>query len=161
MNLYQIDQQIEALIQESVDLETGEILPDASAKLDVLIQDKNQKIINTAKFIKNRSAFVDAMKGEIKKLSERIKSEESKMSWLEDYVKHYMAYGEKYEDPQCVVSLRKTSRVEVGDINLIPSNYRREKVEVSADKKAIAEAIKSGSTVNGAQLIETFSLQIK
>ena len=61
MNLYQIDQQIENLIQASVDLETGEILPDASTKLDALIQDKNQKIINTAKYIKNRSAFVDAM----------------------------------------------------------------------------------------------------
>ena len=161
MNLYQIDQQIENLIQASVDLETGEILPDASTKLDALIQDKNQKIINTAKYIKNRSAFVDAMKGEVRALSERIRSEESRMSWLEDYAKHYMAYGEKYEDPQCVVSLRRASRVEVGDINLIPDNYKREKVKVSADKKAIAEAIKSGSTVNGAQLIETFSLQIK
>lgn len=161
MKLYEINREIEDLFESSVDKETGEISSDASAKLDELIKDKNQKILNTAKFIKNRTAFVEAMRAEMKALQARVRSEEVRMEWLENYAKTYMAHGEKYEDAQCAVSLRKSSRVDVKDINLIPADYKKEKIEITADKKAIGDAIKSGKIVDGAVVVDTYSMQIK
>lgn len=161
MNLYQINSEITALIDSSVNSETGEISSDISAKLDQLIDQKDQKIINSAKYIKNRSAFVDAMKAEIKALQERVKSEEKKIEYLEGYAKTFMVHGEKYEDSQCCVSLRKSQRVDVLDINLVPQEYKKEKVEITADKKLIADALKSGAVIAGTKLTENYSLSIK
>lgn len=161
MKLYEINREIEDLIENSVDHETGEIAPDVNERLDALIQDKNQKIINAAKYIKNRSAFVEAMRDEVKKLQARIKSEETKCFWLEGYARAFMDHGVKYEDSQCCVSLRRASRVEVLDLEKIPTDFKKEKVEILADKKLIADAIKGGKQVEGACLVDAYSLQIK
>lgn len=161
MNLYQINSEITALIDSSVNPETGEISSDVSTRLDQLLEQKDQKIINSAKYIKNRAAFVDAMKSEIKSLQERVKSEERKIEYLEGYAKAFMTHGEKYEDAQCCVSLRKSQRVDVLDINLVPQEYKKEKIEITADKKLIADALKAGAQIEGAKLTEGYSLQIK
>lgn len=161
MNLYEINKEILDLIDNCVDRETGEIAIDANERLDGLLKDKNQKIINTAKFIKNRLAFVEMMKQEVKHLQARVKSEESRMEWLETYAKNYMVHGEKYEDPQVSVSLRKSSRVDVLNMDLIPQEFKRVNIEVSADKKAIGDAIKSGKEISGAIVADAYSIQIK
>lgn len=161
MNLYQISKNIEDFIESVVDPETGEISEDASARLDSFYQERDQKILSTAKFIKNKSAFIEAIKSERQALAEREKREERRLEWLEGYVRSHMEPGKKYEDAQCSVSLRRSSRVEVIDLNLIPSNYKKEKVDVSPDKKAIGDAIKNGEAIKGARVVENYSLQIK
>lgn len=161
MNLYQINNQITDLIDSAVDIETGEIAEDVSSKIDALIAEKDQKILNCAKYIKNRSAYVDAIRQEIKSLQERAKREEKKLEWLEGYVKNFMVHGEKYEDAQCAVSLRRSARVDIVDLNVIPAEFKKEKIEVVADKKLITDAIKNGQEVAGAKLTENYSLAIK
>jgi hypothetical protein len=51
--------------------------------------------------------------------------------------------------------------VDVPDVAALPEAYRVVKTEVSADKKAIAAALKAGEAVPGASLVEGVSLQIR
>ena len=161
MNLYAISKNIEEFIESVVDPETGEISEDACSRLDAMFEQRDQKILNTAKFIKDRSAFIETMKAERKSLADRIERESRNLEWLGDYAKYYMERGKKYEDAQCSVSLRRSSRVEIDDINLIPAFFKKEKVEITADKKLIGDAIKNGEAIDGARVVENYSLQIK
>lgn len=161
MNLYAISKNIEEFIESVVDPETGEISEDASARLDSFYEERDQKILNTAKYIKNRSAYIDAIKSEMKSLADRAKREERKIEWLGDYAKSFMDPCKKYEDAQCSVSLRRSSRIEISSLTFLPVIYKKTKVEVVADKKAIGDAIKNGEEIPGACVVENYSLQIK
>jgi hypothetical protein len=59
------------------------------------------------------------------------------------------------------LSLRRSEAVEVVNIDQLPESLVTVKKTVSADKLKIKEAIKAGQNVEGANLIENYSLQIK
>ena len=60
------------------------------------------------------------------------------------------------------MTVRKNpASVDVLDENLIPSEYKKEVVEVKVDKKAILADLKEGVVVEGAALKNSTSLMIK
>lgn len=59
------------------------------------------------------------------------------------------------------VSLRRSEKVIIDDIDAVPEEFKRTKTTVEADKKLIKESVKNGTEVVGAHIEESVSAQIK
>lgn len=152
-SLYEIDGRILALINE----ETGEITD--FEQLDKLQMERENKVENIALLIKNLKAEESSYKAEKEAFEERQRKAKFKRESLEQYLLGFLN-GEKFKTNKVECSFRKSQRVVVDDVFLLPEEYIRYK-EPDADKTAIKEAIKEGKEIAGATLIEVLNLQIK
>lgn len=153
MNLYEIDQEI----MNCVDMETGEIID--PVRLDELQMDRDTKIENIACWIKNLNADAEAFKAEKQSFADRQKTAENKAESLKRYLANYLA-GQKFSTPKVAISFRKTSSVNVTDISQLPEEFLKF-ADPTPDKTAIKNAIKAGTTVTGAEIVEGQSISIK
>ena len=164
MNIYEINKAIEDILEDgfSVDEETGEILFDES-NLNALNAEISEKIENVACYIKNLTADISALKEEEKNLNARRKQKERKIDSLKGYINYAMELSgrKSLESPRCKVSYRKSSSVEVPDINALDKDYITKTIEIKPNKVAIKEALKEGKTVEGAEIVERQNLLIK
>lgn len=161
MTLYEINAQLEELIANSVDPETGELVIDPAA-LDDLNLEREEKVEGIALYIKDLKATAAAIKAEMDNLKARYDSAKNKAERLTDYLKENL-HGEKFSTPKVAISYRNSTSVEIiPGIFFTPANekYFRLK-DPEADKKAIADAIKAGETIEGAELISKQSMTIK
>lgn len=84
-------------------------------------------------------------------------------SYLDGYFKSTISDVNKYkfEATQGKISYRKSDSVNIENIDIIPKEFIKEKVEISADKTEIKKAIKNGHSVDGAILVTNLNMQIK
>jgi hypothetical protein len=68
---------------------------------------------------------------------------------------------DKIESSLFKLSLRRSESVEVVNIDQLPESLVTVKKTLSADKVKIKEQIKNGVPVEGAVIVENYSLQIK
>lgn len=153
MNLFEIENEI----MNCWDQETGEILD--SDRLDQLEMERDTKIENIALYIKNLTADAEALKAEKQSFAERQKAAENKAESLKKYLANYLA-GQKFSTPKVAISFRKTSSVNVTDISQLPEEFLKF-ADPTPDKTAIKNAIKAGTTVTGAEIVEGKSMSIK
>ena len=177
-NLYEIDYQLRVLEDYMCDPDTGELLDEESvnAKFDEIQMALNEKIENSMCFYKNLQSDIEAFKEEEKKLAQRRKVKENLAERVKNRIDNYvtMQFTDeegnvdkdnlnkwKFETPKVKLSYRKSDSVEVSDINLLPKEYVKEKVELSADKTALKKDIKSGKEINGAKIVTNLNMQVK
>lgn len=159
MKLYEINQQIEALLDACTDHETGEFAPTAEAEeqLAALEIERGEKAINLACYLKGLDAEAVAIAEEESKLRTRRQSINRRIEWLKNYLEaNYQ--GESIKDPRCVISWRKSTVVWI-DERLLGEQYWR--VTRDPMKQKIKDDIKSGIDVPGARLHEVQHIQIK
>lgn len=154
MSLYTINQEI----LNCVDLETGEITD--FDKFEALQIERNEKLENIALWVKNLTSQAEALKAEEKAFSERRKSAENKAESLKRYLDSSLK-GQKFNTTKVAISYRKSTSVDVLDVEKLPEAYRKTVTTVSADKVAIGAALKAGELVDGATLITNENIQIK
>lgn len=176
-SLYEIDERLRILEEYMVDSETGELLSEEEfyKKLDEVQMALNEKIENTMCFYKNLMSDVESFKAEETKLAQRRKVKENLAERLKTRINDYIVFQFtdengvvhndqlnkwKFETPKVKISYRKSEKVEA-DIDTIPKEYIKEKVEYSVDKTAIKNAIKNGATIEGAQLVTNINMQVK
>ena len=63
--------------------------------------------------------------------------------------------------PTLKINFRKSESVDIADLNLLESEYKKVTITETADKTAIKDAIKNGIQVTGAVLKTNLNLQIK
>ena len=163
MKIYEIDQQIERMIAEAVDPETGELNLDYEA-LDALQMERAAKVENLALYIKNRTATAAALDAEIKALTARKEAAQGDADRCKDYL-GYVLQGQKFETPRVAVSFRRSQKVDLapGWIDWAKDNRAdllRQK-EPEADKVAIGKLLKSGEQIPGASLADSVTMTIK
>ena len=166
MKLYEINEQIEALLsREVIDIETGEVLDDNGfEELKSLEAERDLKLENIGLFIKNLDADVLAIKEEEKKLADRRKVKENKAKSVKQFLSDYLQIEDlkKFETAKIKLSFRKSESVNVTvAAEKLPSEYYKEKTEYTADKIEIKKALKAGVEIVGAELVESNNLQIK
>ena len=155
MNIYEIEQ----AIMDLVDPETGEIA-DFEA-LDALSMARKEKIENVALWIKNLNAEAKAIREEEKALAERRGAAETKADSLQRYLDR-MLDGNKFSTPKVAISYRKSKAVEIADEEaFIKAGAYLVPQDPKIDKKAISEALKNGTVIAGAELVERNNIQIK
>lgn len=163
--LYEIDYNLYQLLENEmvVDEETGEILFEES-DIDNLLLSRDQKLENTACYIKNLMSDIDQIKAEEKSLKERRQTKEKKVERLKSYLANSMLlFGDKkFETPRVALSFRKSKQVEIEPNVHLPQEYVKVKVEESPDKTKLKDAIlKQGIVIDGVKVVEKENLQLK
>lgn len=161
MTLYEINAQIFELI----DPETGELKDyEAFAQLHM---DREQKIENTALFIKNLEAEAKAIKAEEDALKARREPLENKAKRLRKYLEDALC-GDEFHSSKCAVTYRKSKALEVEDTAALAywleENGFRDLVVYAAptvSKTEVTKLLKSGTEIPGAVLAERSNLQLK
>jgi hypothetical protein len=145
--LFEINHQIQDLIAQNIDPDTGMINPDIDDELEKLEMQKEQKILNVAKFIKNLESDALQHKEESKRQSERARKLQNKADWLRGYIYTNMNQNEQYEDAQACVSYSKKPSIEIDKFveedpqKHLTDNFIRWKRTQAIDKKVLLEFI--------------------
>lgn len=149
--------EINAEIENCVDMETGEILD--IEKLEKLQIEFDEKVENIALWIKNLNAEAEAVKKEKNALAARQKACENKEQDLRNYLSSFLN-GQKFKTARVSISYRKSESVEVSDISALDPEYYKV-IQPEADKTKIKNAIKNGMSLAGVSLIEKQNIQIR
>ena len=172
-NLYDIDSRLVTLLDEYFDTEDGTIYEseeDLAQKIDEVALALDTKIENIGCYIKNLEADVEALKKEEGNLKARRVSAERKIEGLKRYLDGYLTacYPNeddkakwKFKTPKVVLGFRKSTTVEVPDLDKLDKRFIREKIERVADKMALKDILKKGNKVDGAFLKQNINLNIK
>ena len=166
MNLYTITQDFNDLLdmlsqaQEENDLDQVALI---ESGLEITQDNFKDKATNYVKFIRSEEAGLSAIDEEIKRLTALKKSKVSKIDNLEARLSNSMqSIGfDKFDLGLFKLSFRKSTSVEVIDIEQLPDSYKRVKTTIDPDKVAIKKAIEAGQEVSGATIKNSVSLQIK
>lgn len=155
MTLYEINEAIMAC----VDVETGEIID--IDRLNALEMERDRKISNVACWIKDLKAEAEAIKAEKQALDKRQKAAENKAESLKGWLQSILQ-GEKFKDSRCSISYRKSERVDFSDsfdLSTLPDSMK--KVTIEPRKTEIKDYLKTGATIEGVELVESSSIQIR
>lgn len=165
MKLYELTQNyrnLESLLDNLGEQEglTVEMIHGALGKVE---DDINDKIENTCKVIKEIEADSIGIDEEIKRLSALKKQRENAVKNLKEYVEFEMnGIGlTKIEGKLFKISFRKSKVVKVLDETKIPKEFIKVKITESISKTDLGKALKSGEIIEGAELVENKTLQIK
>ena len=161
MNLYELTTDLKELQEIDFTQAEEEQIEEVKGIIKTQIESKSAGIIAV---IRNEESDIDAIKVEIKRLQELKKSKENKIENLKKYTKECLEDADikKVSTSLGNMTVRKNpASVDVLDESLIPSEYKKEVVEVKVDKKAILADLKEGVVIEGASLKNSTSLMIK
>lgn len=164
--LYEINRDIEDLLNAVTDPDTGEIV-DLDA-LDDLLLERDQKIENTIIYRKDVLAEAKAVCAELLELEKRYTRLMKTADGLEGYIVKALD-GQNFKTARCEVTHRMSEETEV-DPEFIKWAYEQ-KEDMSAfikhtetdkaDKMAIKRYLKSGGTLEHCRLVKKDNIQIK
>ena len=152
MTLYEIDSAIIGCMDE----ETGEIIEGAMEELEL---DNIQKAENIALSIKNDTAMAKALKEEIDKLTQRLRTCNNGIDSKKKYLP-YLLGDKKLKTARVSVSYRNSESVTIDDLGSLTEEYIRIP-EPQANKTAIKKAIKAGKEVAGAHIETSKSVIVR
>lgn len=177
MNLYEIDQRLLNLETYGVDTETGEVAvseEDFQRMYEDIQMDMENKLINTACYIKNVQSDIEQIKAEEDRLKKRRQSKEKAVERykkaMDNVIKHRLNDIDndfdgcnkwKIDDPKAIISYRKSTRLEILDADLIPKKYKTKEVVTKISTEDITKALKNGEKVKGAELVRNLNMQIR
>lgn len=131
--------------------------------LDEVGEQLEEKSENIAKLIKTLEVEVTGFKAEEKRLADKRKALENRISGLKSYIDSAMkATGKKKIKGQLFsFNIQKNPpSVNITDSTLIPKEYYIQQ-EPALDKKTVLAELKNGVIVPGAELKQTESLRIR
>lgn len=170
MNLYEINADMQRLIDCAIDPETGEIVDENLFKeVESLNIEKESKIEYWGLVIKNNKADADILKAHAKRIKEEAEAVLKKAEAIEnnnDRIKEYLIDnlgGEKFKTKLISMYYHPSDKVITDDekINLeeMPSQFVRIKKEL--DKDQVKNALLSGAKVEGCTLEHNVSLVVR
>jgi len=178
-NLFEIEQSMMNLLEYNINDETGEIIEteeEFNELYNSIQLDLQTKLDNTNCLQKMIDGEIEVIDKEIKRLTAEKSARNRKKEWLKNRVDAFVkrqftdengnideegVHKYKLVLPHSKISYRKSDSVEVTDLDKIPEEYIKTKVEKNPDKMAIKNAIKDGKKISGAQIITNYNIQIK
>ena len=134
---------------------------DIADALTEVMDDVVSKGENGIMYFRKLQGTIDAAKAEKKKIDAYIKALESRKKRLEGA---YMQAMEMMK-MKSIMTARGEMKIKknppaviIDDVAKIPTQYMRQKVEITPDKAAIKAALKSGETIEGAHIEQGVSL---
>lgn len=161
MKLYELTQNYRNL--ENLGEQEGLTVEMIQEALGQVEEDINTKIENTCKVMKEIEADALGIDEEIKRLTVLKKQKENTAKKLKEYIEFEMnGIGlNKVEGKLFKISFRKSKAVKILDETKIPKEFIKIKTTETILKTELSKALKNGEIVEGAELIENRSLQIK
>ena len=168
MKLYEITSEMRALDElflSCIDEEPGEVKDDGvidilEQELQIQLQTKGAGII---KSFKNSEAMLNGVDEEIKRLQALKKSISNQINSRKEYIVRNMEMMgiTKIETELGNLSLRKSKSVNIYDESLIDKKFIEIETKEKISKTEIKKAIEAGENVQGANIVEKNSLNIK
>ena len=160
LSLYELTSE-HRLICEAIEEAGGEITPEIEAMLAINEENFLTKAEGYAEIFAKYTQMAENAKARKAQLDTVQKIAENAVKRMKERIAQAM---EEYNLPKVEVGLHKISfrtrhAVEIIDEVAIPNQYK--KVAVSVDKKALREDLMAGILVEGAELKENKSLQIR
>jgi len=166
LSLYQLSGNYLQALDFLTDPELNLPIEAVNDTLEGLSGELEDKAINVAKFIRNMETTVNGIKAAEKAMAKRRKALETRVQWLEDYLKSSMeATGIRtIECPYFKLSIAKNpAALDLYDSHAVPSEYKHTETVITEyiDRAAIKAALANGQLIKGARLINGTRLVIK
>ena len=168
LNLHQINEQLQALFDDGVDIETGEVLAEEELKrkLEEIPLKRTAKVLNCARYMNEHNAMAKAIKEQEIRLGKRRKKHEKAAGFLKKWIESACNSDERFEAPDIEVFFTKSERIEIreGSEDDVPEIFwvyppaperRLDKVGAKAFTK------KHGDPPAGVELITSLNLRVK
>ena len=141
----------------------GELTPELEEQLVINAHQLESKSIAYLEVIKDREAYINNAKEEIKRLQNIVKANDNLVNRLKDNLLTAVKTFGSFEVGFVKFGTRKSTSVNVQDdmVNQLPKEYKTIKVTESPNKTAIKKALQSGIEIDGCRLIENENLSIK
>ena len=158
--LFEITATQRELISEIEWLE-GELTPEIEEALTITKQELETKSMAYLEVIQRKEAFDMLIDNEIKRLQAIKKQNGTITSRLKENLLNAVKLFGEYTIGTHKFTTRKSSSIEVEDVNSLPSEFKVIKVTEQADKMALKKAIQEGQIIEGVELVEKLNLAIK
>lgn len=162
MKLYEYPKELESILEQCMDPESGEIIEDDLWNAyEALQMERDQKAEGIGCWIKDLEAEAKAIREEERALAARRRSAENQAERLRRYLQ-FSLRGEKFSTPRLSVWYKKSQKVEVDEnrLNEIPERFLRYK-QPEVAKEDVRKALVAGETVPGCALVDNVSMIIK
>ena len=150
-------QNIIALIEQN----NGEMSDDLHEAYINSREELNNKAKAYIYVIRNKENLISNIDAEIDRLKEMKKRTENEINRIKNYLSMAVDTFGNFETGLHKISNRISKSVDIINLEELPKQFIKEKVELSADKTAIKKAIESGINISGALLVTKSNLQIK
>lgn len=157
-NLFNIDAELYEVYNE-IENNGGEMTPELEATLEITESERMTKGEGYVYVIKQLRSQADMIKSEIKRLQELAKRYENSANKLADTLLQSVVAHGQIKTALVTISSRKSKSVSITDESLLGMEYLRVKLE--PNKTAIKEALEAGQEVQGALIVENYSLNIR
>ena len=163
MRLFEIVDGVQHILELGTDRETGEISNFTLKRLDELELTLDEKLTNTALYLKGVEAERDAVAKAAKELSARALIHTRQADRLRKYLADNMERvgHEGLSDPRVKLSWRTSTAVVCDEDARFFLPVELLAVKTSPDKKAIGDLLKAGTEVAGCRLETRKNLQVK
>ena len=158
-SLFHIEKEYLTIISQVEELD-GELTPELEAQLTINEKELQGKSIAYLEFIGSREELNTRVDVEIKRLQAIKKQNNNLISNLKNRLLDAVKLYGKFEVGLTTFGTRKSSSVQVEDVNSLPKELKVVKVTEQADKKAIKEALQRGETIEGCEIVESLNLKI-
>lgn len=171
MKLYEINKEQQYILNQMIYVANNDEITEAEQeiklqelqnKMNSLSGEKEDKILNIGRFIKNELSEAEAIKNEIDNLTQRKRSCENKARWLKNYIVNNIRVGQEFKDSNTKISWRKSEVLEIdeGTEDRLPEKYIEFIPKIL--KSELKKDIKEGRTVlSNCRIVEKQNLQIK
>ena len=157
-NLFNIDAELYEVYSE-IENNGGEMSPELEAALEISETERMTKGEGYVYVIKQLKSQADLLKAEAKRLQEIAKQYENSADKLADRLLQSVITHGQIKTAFVTISTRKSKSVSITDESLLGAEFMRVKTE--PNKTAIKEALESGEEVQGALIVENYSLNIR
>jgi hypothetical protein len=157
-NLFNIDAELYEVYNE-IENNGGEMTPELEATLEITEAERLTKGEGYVYVIKQLRSQSDMIKSEIKRLQEIEKRYQNSADKLANTLLQSVVAHGQIKTALVTISSRKSKSVSITDESLLQAEYLRIKTE--PNKTAIKEALESGQEVQGALIVENYSLNIR
>jgi hypothetical protein len=158
--LFEIADEIEVLMAEVIDAETGEITDAGLVKLDALEMERDEKALAIARYQVGILAEAEMVSVQAQRLATRARVLTNQAARLKQKLTDWLPVGTKLRDDVVQIGWRKSQPVEVVFPDEIPERFWRQPEPV-LDKMGIKAAIKGGEEVPGAKLVTRHHVSIR
>lgn len=168
MNLYEINADMQRMLEESIDPETGEIVNEnLFADMEALSIAKNERIEYLGLIIKNQKAEADMLKATAKRIQEEADSLKAKAQAIENnnerikgYIKDNLA-GEKFKTSLVSMYYHPSDKLIADEKTLDFDKVPAEFIKKSLFRDDVKKAILNGATIEGCEIEHNVSLVVR
>ena len=164
MSLYTLSQDLIEIDEILENAEQEEIKEEASEIKEIIKKEIESKAENIAYYIRNLESGIESKKTEEKRIKESRQREEKKLENFKNYVLNILIELDKKKIETSIgkLAIRASKAVEISaDINTLPDEYKRVKTTVEANKTELKKALQSGEHIDGVEIVENYSLNIR